>query len=74
ARLGSGAVEAAPDPVLRPHWAVEFAVDDVGSRVEAAQALGGTLVGRGTGPQGEYAELRDPDGGLFTIIARSDCL
>lgn len=73
ARLGSGAVEAAPDPTLRPHWAVQFAVDDVASRVEAAKALGGTLIGTGTGPQGEYAELRDPDGGLFTIIARCEC-
>ncbi|SEP00822.1 hypothetical protein SAMN05216267_10693 [Actinacidiphila rubida] len=72
ARLCSGAVEAAPDPTLRPHWAVQFAVDDVAARVEAALALGGTLVGRGTGPHGDHAELRDPDGGLFTIIARRD--
>ncbi|MBY8878383.1 VOC family protein [Streptomyces sp. PLK6-54] len=70
ARLGSGAVEAAPDPVLRPHWAVQFAVDDVAHRAEAAQALGGTLISSGTSGQGEYAELRDPDGGLFTIIGR----
>ena len=72
ARLGSGAVEAAPDPVLRPHWAVQFAVDDVASRAEAAQARGGTLVSSGSSVQGEYAELRDPDGGLFTIIGRAD--
>lgn len=70
ARLGSGAVEAAPDPTLRPHWAVEFAVDDVQARVEAARALGGAVVGRGTAAAGPYAELRDPDGGLFTVVTR----
>lgn len=70
ARLSSGAVEAAPDPTLRPHWAVEFAVDDVQARVEAARALGGAIVRRGTTAAGPYAELRDPDGGLFTVVTR----
>ncbi|MFG1810463.1 VOC family protein [Streptomyces sp. NPDC049040] len=70
ARISSGAVEAAPDPVVRPHWAVHFAVDDVAARVEAARALGGTLLGSGTGQAGPWADLRDPDGGLFTVFSR----
>lgn len=70
ARISSGAVEAAPDPAVRPHWAVHFAVDDVGARIEAAQALGGRVVGTGTGPAGPWADLRDPDGGLFTVFSR----
>ena len=69
ARLASGAVEAAPDPAVRPHWDVQFTVDDIGARVGAARALGGTLLRHGTTAAGGYAELRDPDGGLFTIVA-----
>jgi predicted enzyme related to lactoylglutathione lyase len=71
ARISSGAVEAAPDPAIRPHWAVHFAVEDVDARVEAARALGGTLVATGTGAAGPWADLRDPDGGLFTVFSRS---
>lgn len=67
ARLASGAVEAAPDPTLRPHWDVQFTVPDLGARVAAARALGGVLLGHGTTQTGGYAELRDPDGGLFTL-------
>ncbi|MDX6354471.1 MAG: hypothetical protein QOF98_1374 [Streptomyces sp.] len=71
ARLGSGAVEAAPNPRIRPHWEVQFAVADVPACITAARALGGTLVDSGTTPAGPYAELRDPDGGLFTVVARA---
>ncbi|SHN04445.1 VOC family protein [Actinacidiphila paucisporea] len=70
ARISSGAIGAAPDPTIRPHWAVHFAVDDVAARAEAARALGGTVVGTGTGPIGPWADLRDPDGGLFTVFSR----
>jgi predicted enzyme related to lactoylglutathione lyase len=67
ARLASGAVEAAPDPTVRPHWDVQFTVPDINGCVSATRALGGTLVHGGTTPTGGYAVLRDPDGGLFTI-------
>ncbi|MFC4031838.1 VOC family protein [Streptomyces polygonati] len=70
ARLGSGAVEAAPDPGIRPHWEVQFAVEDVAACITAARALGGTLIGSGTSGDGAYAELGDPDGGRFTVVAR----
>ncbi|WUH88986.1 VOC family protein [Streptomyces sp. NBC_00433] len=70
ARISSGAVEAAPDPAIRPHWAVHFAVDDVTARVDAARELGGTVIATGTAPAGPWADLRDPDGGLFTLISR----
>lgn len=70
ARISSGAVEAAPDPTIRPHWAVHFAVDDVAARADAARELGATVLGTGTGPTGPWADLRDPDGGLFTVFSR----
>ena len=37
ARLASGAVEAAPDPTVRPHWDVQFTVADIGACVGAAR-------------------------------------
>jgi predicted enzyme related to lactoylglutathione lyase len=68
ARLSSGAVDAAPDPVVRPHWEVQFAVDDVESSATIARSLGATVVDKGTTPAGAWARLRDGDGGLFTVI------
>gem|GEM_PF-3167866 len=68
ARLSSGAVEAAPDPRIRPHWDVQFTVRDIDACVDAARALGGTLVDRGRGRVWDHAELRDPDGGLFAVV------
>ncbi|QGV82240.1 VOC family protein [Streptomyces ficellus] len=68
ARLSSGALEAAPDPAIRPRWEVHFPVRDVDGRAAAAQRHGGTLVHHEPGAQ---ATLRDPDGGLFTITART---
>ncbi|CAG7645611.1 VOC family protein [Actinacidiphila bryophytorum] len=70
ARISSGAVEAAPDPAVRPHWAVHFAVEDVAACMEAARALGGAVLGSGGGPAGPWADLRDPDGALFTVFSR----
>ncbi|MYS19128.1 hypothetical protein GA0115240_10535 [Streptomyces sp. DvalAA-14] len=71
ARLSSGAVEAAPDPGLRPHWEVQFAVAEVAGCVAAARALGGSVIKSGTTPAGAFAELRDPDGGRFTVLERA---
>ncbi|WP_051951884.1 VOC family protein [Actinacidiphila yeochonensis] len=68
ARLSSGAVEAAPDPRVRPHWDVQFTVPDIDACVDAARGLGGALIDRGRDSVWEHAELRDPDGGLFTIV------
>ncbi|MFJ8884676.1 VOC family protein [Streptomyces sp. NPDC102402] len=67
ARISSGAVEAAPDPQVRPHWQVQFPVADVGATVLAAERGGGTLMERRTVQHGSEATLRDPDGGLFTV-------
>ncbi len=67
ARLSSGALEAAPDPLVRPHWQVHFRVSDVQTCVRAAAEHGGTVTGQETGAGGPEATLRDPDGGLFTI-------
>ncbi|WP_381792570.1 VOC family protein [Streptomyces niveus] len=73
ARISGGAVQAAPDPQIRPRWHVRFNVKDVGAAVGTALASGGSLVPRpdaSAGP-GETAEatLRDPDGALFTVTA-----
>lgn len=67
ARISSDAVEAAPDPLVRPHWQVIFPVDDVPAAVAAARERGGSLVEELTGPEGREATLIDPDGGLVTL-------
>jgi predicted enzyme related to lactoylglutathione lyase len=67
ARLSSGAVEAAPDPLVRPCWQVHFRVPDAGRCIRAARGHGGALIMVETGPGGPEAILRDPDGGLFTV-------
>ncbi|MFI0941571.1 VOC family protein [Streptomyces sp. NPDC021020] len=71
ARISSGAVEAAPDPLARPHWSVAFAVDDVPATVESARELGAAVVDAGGSAEGAWADIRDPEGGLFTVFARS---
>ncbi|WP_030567632.1 VOC family protein [Streptomyces aureocirculatus] len=68
ARIHSGAVEAAPDPTVRPRWEIHFAVADVAACVRAAQANGGSAVYEGTGM--EEAILRDPDGARFIVSSR----
>ncbi|WP_200306368.1 VOC family protein [Streptomyces adelaidensis] len=68
ARITSGALEAAPDPTIRPHWQVHFAVSDVGGRVAAAQHHGGTVLRQDK----DEAVLRDPDGAQFTITSRRE--
>ncbi|MGW8884197.1 VOC family protein [Streptomyces sp. NPDC055749] len=67
ARISSGAVEAAPDPMVRPHWQVQFPVTDVEATVTSALEHGGALVERRPVQHGQEATLRDPDGGLFTV-------
>ncbi|WP_176740314.1 VOC family protein [Streptomyces sp. Ncost-T10-10d] len=67
ARISSGAVEAAPDPLVRPHWQVHFPVADLAATVEAARQHGGSLVEQRPLGQGSEATLLDPDGGLFTV-------
>lgn len=69
ARIHSGAVEAAPDPTIRPHWQVHFAVTDVDACVRAALAHGGTAQ---EGAMSAEAVLRDPDGAQFTVTSRTE--
>ncbi|WP_198655120.1 VOC family protein [Streptomyces geranii] len=70
ARIGSGALEAAPDPTIRPHWQVHFAVEDVGACVKAAENNGGSVLRYDTGSGPFEAVLRDPDGAQFTVTSR----
>ncbi|MEU3505265.1 VOC family protein [Streptomyces hundungensis] len=69
ARLASGAVEAAPDPGLRPYWHTHFAVKDPRSHIEKARAHGATVLAEGTASSGPWVRLSDPDGATFTLSA-----
>ncbi|MEE1800900.1 MULTISPECIES: VOC family protein [unclassified Streptomyces] len=70
AALRGGAVESAPDPQIRPRWHVYFRVADVADAAAAAAAAGGGVVAPpAVSDSGHEATLRDPDGGLFTVVA-----
>ena len=68
ARIVSGALGAAPDPTIRPHWQVHFAVADVPACTRAAEKHGGSVLSE----DDEEAVLRDPDGAQFTVTARRE--
>ena len=72
ATIAPGGRRGAPDPFERPHWDVRFNVDDMDAALRAVRDNGGSVVARtpfspdsGEGPA---ATVRDPDGGLFTIV------
>jgi predicted enzyme related to lactoylglutathione lyase len=65
ARIESGALGLAPDPTIRPHWQVHFAVADVSACARAAEVHGGSVLSKGS----DEAVLRDPDGAQFTITS-----
>ncbi|QEV16700.1 VOC family protein [Streptomyces alboniger] len=69
ARLSSGAVEADPDPAVRPHWQVHFTVADVEACVRATAENGGHVVDQDLSAQPPLATLRDPDGAQFRVVA-----
>jgi predicted enzyme related to lactoylglutathione lyase len=66
ARIESGALGSAPDPTIRPHWQVQFAVQDVLACVRATEAHGGSVLRSSD----REAVLRDPEGALFTVFHR----
>ncbi|MBK3642930.1 MULTISPECIES: VOC family protein [Streptomyces] len=68
ARIESGALGAAPDPTIRPHWQIHFAVEDVTACVRAAERHGGSVLSKG----GDEAVLRDTDGAQFTVTSRKE--
>jgi predicted enzyme related to lactoylglutathione lyase len=54
---------------IPPHWHVYFQVDDCDGAVATAQASGGELVnGPIDTPAGRLAVLRDPHGGMFSVL------
>ncbi|MFS4093708.1 VOC family protein [Streptomyces sp. AF1A] len=67
ARIDSGAVEAAPDPSVRPHWQVHFTVSDVAGCARAAEKHGGSVLSE----EEDEAILRDADGAQFTVTSRT---
>ncbi|GLV99516.1 hypothetical protein Slala05_31480 [Streptomyces lavendulae subsp. lavendulae] len=70
ARITGGAIEANPDPHVRPRWHTHFHVPDLEAAVERATALGGSVASpvQTTGTS-RSVTLRDPDGALFTAVA-----
>ncbi|MFJ3040666.1 MULTISPECIES: VOC family protein [Streptomyces] len=66
ARIESGALGAAPDPAVRPHWQIHFAVEDVAACARTAERHGGSVLRLGP----DEAVLRDADGAQFTVTAR----
>ncbi len=54
---------------MASHWSVYFAVDDVDAIADRAIELGGTEMARQDSPAGRFAQLRDPQGGSFGVIA-----
>ncbi|MEV6963132.1 VOC family protein [Streptomyces sp. NPDC051207] len=67
ARIESGALDEAPDPTIRPHWQVHFAVSDVAACARTAELHGGSVLTKGA----DEALLRDPDGAQFTVTSRT---
>lgn len=68
AGLSSGAVEDAPDPQVRPHWHLHFAVEDVDASAVRSAELGAEVVSPPADtPAGRLAVVRDPQGALFSL-------
>ncbi|GAA3245467.1 hypothetical protein GCM10020256_72360 [Streptomyces thermocoprophilus] len=66
ARIVSGALEAAPDPTIRPHWQIHFSVSDVAGCAREAERHGGSVLRKAI----DEAVLRDADGAQFTVTSR----
>ena len=55
---------------VRPHWHLSFGVDDLYHSLVHAQHLGAVLLSAPVStPYGDTAELHDPEGALFSLIA-----
>jgi len=55
---------------VRPHWHLSFAVEDLYHSLVRAQRLGAVLLSAPVStPYGDTAELHDPEGALFSLIA-----
>lgn len=71
AGLAGGGTEASLDPRLRPRWHVSFSVPDVDTALAQAVDLGGEVTDAPeNSAYGRTAGLRDPEGGLFSLISR----
>ncbi|WP_328929474.1 VOC family protein [Streptomyces sp. NBC_00190] len=70
ARINGGALEEAPDPLVRPRWHVHFHVPDLERAADAATALGGRIAGPVRTTSAERSvTLGDPEGALFTVMS-----
>nr|WP_202447855.1 VOC family protein [Streptomyces sp. SID5468] len=73
AALRGGGYEGSADPRVRPRWHVFFSVADVDATVARARTLGGEVTGEPEdSAYGRVAGLRDPEGGLFSIISQHE--
>jgi predicted enzyme related to lactoylglutathione lyase len=55
---------------LAPHWMIYFAVEDCDAAAARAASLGGRVTVPPTSfPMGRFAEITDPQGGTFSVLA-----
>ncbi|MFE9424060.1 VOC family protein [Kitasatospora sp. NPDC006697] len=67
------ALVGATDPEARPSWNVYFSVADADESVALAERLGADVLGEvRDGPYGRWADLRDPQGGRFSLLGPRD--
>ncbi|MFE0463929.1 VOC family protein [Kitasatospora sp. NPDC058965] len=63
------ALVTSTDPEARPSWNVYFSVPDADATVELADRLGADVLGEvRDSPYGRVADLRDPQGGRFSVL------
>jgi predicted enzyme related to lactoylglutathione lyase len=63
------ALVVASDPEARPSWHVYFSVADADESMELAERLGADVLGEvQDSPYGRWADLRDPQGGRFSVL------
>ena len=69
-RLAGGAVEISGQGAeLPPHWMPYFAVEDLDAALEQVAQLGGSVGSAAVdSPFGRFAVIRDPQGGVLTIM------
>ncbi|CAL9621246.1 VOC family protein [Streptomyces sp. enrichment culture] len=69
AGLRGGGIEAAPDSRRRTRWDVYFRAHDIDAALAAVERTGGSVLSPvQQAPHGRYATVRDPDGGLFSLL------
>ncbi|GAA1957563.1 VOC family protein [Kitasatospora viridis] len=70
---GVAALVNATDPEARPSWNVYFSVADADASAALAERLGADVLGEvRDSPYGRWVDLRDPQGGRFSLLGPRD--